>query len=872
MRFALLPVLTFVVSLSTLQALKRLAPVESWGQPVALAMALVAVAYMHFVSESTISTRIDHIFASLRRRIVVGCTHAGDPAFHHVQVSCLFTPEHLRAPVFEYTTQNEVVKKLARACVTSQPGEFWFVDGPSGSGKTRAALLLVAALIRDPKCEFSDRFYMYDFSASLSTQRNFLRVLGSKRLDDGVVIVDNFQLVAPSVIRELTRRLLSEPAKPYTRLIIFLCQPCETWNLSPGTDVRLLTEAKSRAHYLILPGCPSEPIARALHDVDPTASDLLNNLGTPNVASAAQLHFAQAMVRHRRTPMEILQAIRLMHGHIVDEPSERLLRVLALIAALSMHRGFFNLRDYRRAARAGTPHMRESQRIGEMLRMLLLLRRLRRIGVVPKVHLGGSHYVFHEAIAELLITRLWPSPSFKDTFITAGHYRLENLGVEQGRASYWLVATEIGDQVRMRDTFDSAMQSGAYAQMAEVIRRGADRYELSSAGRLQLAILLDRVGQFANARLQLSAATRANLDPADEMVVQYVLAHAESCHDEEATSDLVTLREHADRLVSLAARYWEIHIAAHQGTFAPDELEGLARPASRLASGSKAYWALYTAARMHFDLLRQRYLSGTASLESIATADRGSSQLLRVVPIYDAFRLLYVQAHFVGHFLLPRFAMFHVPPNEAEIEHVETRAGELRTLDDLLTTAQRLYSRARDEFSQYGDREAQYLRADIMNCGLMNAGAGLSTVENDLYDYAEFIQKTGFSDIASYPHLYFFRWHILSYYQALLEGHASAVRTADEHLSEARRHLRHVIELDRACGNKYGLFRAEVLSALVDGIRRAFSSRPLKRLAEDATEAGYNFESKLLHHLMTRVSVTGEELRTILRFYPFVHQ
>ena len=69
---------------------------------------------------------------------------------------------------------------LLEACADTAGGQYWFVEGESGSGKTRLALLLVQALVRDPKLfELGNRCFLYDFSDADTVQDHLLRRAGA---------------------------------------------------------------------------------------------------------------------------------------------------------------------------------------------------------------------------------------------------------------------------------------------------------------------------------------------------------------------------------------------------------------------------------------------------------------------------------------------------------------------------------------------------------------------------------------------------------------------------------------------------------------------------------------------------------------------
>jgi hypothetical protein len=222
--------------------------------------------------------------------------------------------------------------------------------------------------------------------------------------------------------------------------------------------------------------------------------------------------------------------------------------------------------------------------------------------------------------------------------------------------------------------------------------------------------------------------------------------------------------------------------------------------------------------------------------------------------------------------LLPRLALFDEPvlPDDAALAGLEL--DETRTIIDLVAAAQRLYRRAHDGFWQYGDREASYLQADIVNADMVQAGANLDKLIGALRQYELYIAGDERSELASYPDLYFFRWHVLKYYNLLLDPNTTDHAVADEHFGKAVKCLQRIGSRDGAGGNRYGVLRARLLSLLLCGIKEPVVSSELTALQDRMAEHGYHFEQRLIGHLSETQPVSPGQLHNILRFYPLVHQ
>lgn len=874
MRLGLIPLVILVASVPTLRAVAGLGALSN-GWPLAFAAIAVVLVYALLLQAPSVSSRVDRIFDRLRRRVTMACQPKAPSSHRDPQVACLLTPEALRAPLLPYDQQRRVVKDLVEACRLEQMGQFWFLEGGSGRGKTRTSLLLVQELVRDLSLlRFGTHSYFYDFGDPDSEQDAFLRSLGGSRHEQAVVVVDNFQQVRADVLRDLTRRLIYEPSSQSERLLLFLTRPPDAWNISPGAEVRLVSEAKAANRHLALSGPPSESLTRSLSELDQAGSQLVQELQDDHVASAPQLHLAQVIARHRSMPPEVSTILGLLEGDTADSTADGLAPVLALIAALAMHSGSFSARAFRRAARTtGDGGSRLSATV-QIARTRAKMRRLRRIGLVTRSNRRGTRYAFHEASAKLCIDRLSTLPAFRAPFSAVGRSRLHDVESAGDPLRAWLIAVEVGAQEAAAANFDAAVAGGPYTRMLRCLRRASARYPLSGPLRLQLAILLDRTGDFSASRQEFSDELMQTLDPSSELSIIFVATRLEASHDHDSTAGLELLCNHPDRLVEIIGEYWKVHLAAHHGTFQSQKLLDLATEALDQLESRESHWLNYSLGRMHFDSLRHHYLEGGTPVDAVASPQRRAlGRYLRTrLTTYDAFETLYTRAHLVGHVLLPQVALFFEPVTAEQAALADVEPRDVATIDDLVKTTQRLYRHAREQFSQYGDREALYLQADVLNAEMIDRECDLDTLTVGLHEYERFIADTGFPDIASYPHLFFLRWNILKYYRVIAESGSSAPRAAQEHLASARRHLQQIVALDTKAGNEYGLMRAKLLGVLLRWVEKPPRVNELKSLSAQMAERGYAREERLLDHLAEREPLPILELRDIFRFYPFVGQ
>lgn len=871
LKFALVPFVTIALSLPALRSLAISSDPTVGEVLLKLIGPLLALTYLLLLQTTAISGTLDRTIARFRRWVATTCNHEYRADHHDRGIACQLTPSVFRAPVFDYTDQDDVLTDLFGACTNGQSGEFWFIEGSSGTGKTRAALRFVQNLIRDPDLfELGGRCFLYDFSFSEAIQHEFESHLGTTRHDDAVLLVDNFQLVNPGLLKSLTKRFVRESASTTERLVVFLTRESAAWNLSPGQDVRLLAEAKAGERHRELWGPGSVGLAGEVSDFDDGAERMIRGLEKDGNASAAQLHLAQVIARNRSLPPEVVDAAQMLVGD-TSQVNPESIRMFALLTAVSMHRGAFSRSLLHRAIRI-TARVSNGSTTIETVRLALAFWRLQRIGLVPKIQIDGTRFIFHEDIARQCVDQLWGGRTFMPIFLAIGKERLARQVGDDDAMRAWLIAVEIGDQDALAARFDAALLKGSYQRMRICLERARKRYKFNDSTLLQLGILLDRAGEFNESRELLADGLDLGADSLSELVVIQAACRLEARHQDDYREGLDFLVNHHDPFVAIVGAYWKLHIAAHQGVFAPQRLLRLAAEGFDCLDGGAGHWRLYSLGRIYFDGLRHLYLSGGSDTTAVVPRDheRLRKRLSKQLPTYEALRILYTEAHLVAHVFLPRVAIFGEEIKPGEVANTELKREDVKSVESLISHAQRLYGRAREEFGLYGDREESYLLAEALNAQMTERGADLQALDEPLNKYEEFIVAGSQNMLASFPHFYRFRREMLAY-QAITGPDPAA---GGAHLRQAKHYLDRVLTLDRAVGNRYGEFRAELLMLLHHCVESVTPLDPedLATMEKVATSSGYGFEQRLLRHIAAINAPSSLQLTEIIRFYPFVNQ
>ncbi len=873
LKIALVPIVALALGLPAIKSLAVSSDPTLQEVLLKLIGPMVALVYILLLKADAVNGVLDRMIARLRRWVATSCNHEYLALHHDRHIACRLTPSVFRAPVLDYRDQDDALKALAGACGNTERGQFWFIEGESGTGKTRAALRLVQRLVRDPKLfELGGRCFLYDFSYSEAIQQELARQLGTSRHDDAVLLVDNFQLVDPKLLKSLTKRFVQDADAATERLVVFLARESAAWNLSPGQDVRLLAEAKAGRRHERLEGPGSVGLATEVSTYNAEAADLIRKLEVDGFATAAGLHLAQVIARNHGLPSEVVDAAHLLTGN-ADRVDPEKTRIFALLAAVSMHRGAFSRRSLWRAIRIAA---RESDgpTIAVAVRLALAFRALQRVGLVPKIHVDTTRFIFHEDIARQCIDQLHRDPTFMSVFLAVGAERLRRLDGEKNAMRAWLVAVEIGDQKALAAKFDPALLAGSYQRMRACLERARDHYEFNGSTLLQLGILLDRAGRFGESQALFADGVDLDGDSSAELAVILAASRLEARHQDDYSTDLDVLVNDRDRFVAIVGEYWGLHISAHRGSFEPWRLLVLAAEGFKCMGHGAGHWRWYSLGRIYFDALRHLYLSGVTDAAAYVAPEHQKlcTQLSEKLPTYEALRVLYTEAHMVAHVFLPSLAIFGERISRGDAAHVDLEPEEVETVESLIVTAQRLYRRAREEFGFYGDREEKYLGAEALNAQMIERDADLDAIDEPLNEYEDFIVGGAQNMLASYPHLYRFRREMLRYYNSILDPEPSPVDSLT-YLRQAADHLDCVLTLDRAVENRYGEHRAELLMLLHRSVetRTELNEADLAELESRAERDGYGFEQRLLRHLADNPP-SPLEIREIFRFYPFVNQ
>lgn len=828
----------------------------------------------------------DETVARIIRFIFINCDRASTGA-KRLGLQCLAVTSDFRKIQINHPTQKRLVETLFANIRDEQyiNGTFDVVLAPSGFGKTRTATLLAEALVRsEDLCTLANNLYYYDFARGFVVQNKFVRSFGGLSHSGALVIVDNFHLAEPWAIGDITKRLLDVVNTATERHLVIMAQPLENWKLRAGSEVRLLSFAREKQRLHIIDALSKADIAKAQ-----LSKDVLQRVrqfaqySSSGVASIAEIQSVQVdelSSRHqKRLASKVSDYLFAVNRNDLEPPSQRLVIVAATATALAIFKGGFSMGDFRKAfvkanSRSGL------RALWDRIQAPRELRLLSKAGIMPKSSLQGGRFTLHERLAEHLRDTLGQSDSlFEEAFQRALRWRIDESEEAQDPTLKWFAGVELCDNNVIAEHFGSAMADGNLRAMAQRLRRVVPTLD-NDLSKFQLGIILDKSGNFSEARGYLGEVA-SELDN-EGFAAQSTLALLEAEHSPDRQAIVEFLGKSDDPRVELSATYWDIHMQAHLGEFAPERFQDLANRLAKTFSTQeiKSDFFLSTlASRVYFDAHRHTFLRRENVVQGILDIEK--SALQDVIegndPCFKANTILYERAHVLAFVVLPELAIFQ---NRLSPDQSLGLADVSEEISDLTLRIESEYHKAQDEFSVFGNREQFYLAADILNARIQNPDTKISDLRLALAEYQKFITDADFADLLSYPQIYAFKLAIRSWRDALADPNAytADVSAVDDFLDEAYRALKMVRSLDKACGNAYGMWRHDLYLALLDALNpsKKQSHKELaskfNALARKAGKLGFVGDQEFLERFVELGQLRISNVLNAILYHPFVHQ
>lgn len=849
------------------------------------------------------------IYRALRGQILLGGARKATSLARHV------ISEHFVFLRPDRYDQREIVSKIVNTLRTDENQDIFFIEAESGLGKTATSFLLIDRLLTDPSLSpLVDKVMYFDLAANPNAAKDLVNFCSASSDNNAFIIVDNFHRVPPHGLKELTNTLVDRIHGRAWRLVLLLTQPKDFITSGPAMDVAAMDAVIRRGTYYYL----SRHTSNEIHQVFTPSRDTLQEWNSiEKILDGFSLddddplrwviHANMNRLATLGRPLRLDFASRLFslssgeaglsvsNEYPGKQGEEKLLKVVAAITALSIHRGVFSRKDISDAlAKIASARVRWlSPRWWALLRVF---RKFHRQGFVIEAVTSSRFFVFHETMAR----------HFKDSFFfssTVFRHGFENTcELLSGRSWYdenplmhWLYAVERGDNLKATSSFAKAMCSGAFSLMLGVLDRNIPAFSEHEGGKFlneeieyERGVLLERVGRFEEARSQLRRVV-SNIDPTglkSDFEAWVSINSVESDHGPDAITIMEGIVEskNVSDLAKCCARYWLIHMGAHRGTFDEsglDEiLDYLTKNGTRFEKLSP-YAFLHLARRAYFDRIRFFYLTGSGDLATLRHLDNHPiARLLRSkLAEFDAFHTKFISAHCLHYEALFSLGIFGYMPDGLSTVFRETEPFPQR-INDFVPLVKAAYDKAIEQFNIFGDKTAKYIVARQIEVELATLPPDDVSMLGKLLKYKDFIDSTRLLDLAPYPHIYFFKYHyrrsLDSLHGAVCDANTvKSINEHDHHEKLAKQALTEALAGFQREKNEFGIATCKLFEAVLEMGHQGDMSLVSDALWEQRKNClghGYKRHVRILDHLLSCNALTRAEMGRIVSFFPFVHQ
>lgn len=775
--------------------------------------------------------------------------------------------------------QSVVAEKIVAALKTGT--KLFAIEGASGVGKTAASIILLDRIIVDTTVRDVARNVRYcDLSASPQSIDDLLTLGESGWLEDTSLIIDNFHRIAAGSMRRFNDFLRG--GEPLCRMVLLLAQPREFFTLAPSANIGALKIAEKQGTLYKLASPRPRDIQSAFsgaryHDRIATQLDAMGIAADAPVrwVAHANLQRVWQMALHEQAE-SIRDVLLAPHARVGSPDGHRgLLRLIAAISALSLHRGIFTAGDLKRCLRSFVK--RQWFFSLELWRLYREFEQLRRAGFILKAINRRGVFVFHEAMAEHFKDRLHGSTAFWEAFKKAGTVVRTLDWVRNNPLMTWLFAVELRDERSAQIDFPDAMLSGAFGVMRKTLQRNP-KEGLEMALKYERGLLAERVGAWGEAREALAGAVHSS-DANTDAKARATIAQVEAEHGPHSGAMIAVIASNpaVSDLVRLSARYWQIHLAAHEGRF---DINGLAEILSALEdnrasleAGNK-YEYLHLARRAYFDTARFHYLVGTCDGKFIAAhSERNIARYLSLnLATFDPYCDKFLRAHLIHYDCIFSLKVLGRKLSSADEAVIDPKL--LDNLEEMIRVAIRYYRSSADLFSVFGDKTAKYITPRILELELMSVDADPDQLKPKLNEYKSNIDATGLLELAPYPDVYYFKFHVrqhqLSMARAGLEGAQDFFeKVVDVELTRAEIALSRALSGFIKCGNSYGECMCHMFAAMLSFLKDAQGAASSRsNVRSEAERLGY----VRIVNALTPEKLHPKDVYNTITYFPFVHQ
>jgi len=826
------------------------------------------------------------IILPIERRLINLCVSS---RYSYVQGwRCWIVPVIYKLPIIKNESQTKAIDKMISLSLSDERSNFFIISGESGSGKTRSIGITIKeikkASILDKK---NSPLFFYSDLSGCKSKYDIEYFLNSRSDYCSILFLDNFHLADGEIISYITDITLS--GKFPLKLLVILSQPKEMWRVNPEEGVKIISKAKENQSYIEIHRITENDVkifadSYRINDI----LDIRKTFGGRKESVLSDIVIISSLWTRptRRVYAAVKQLTNIMRQDYfqLNSHDNKSIALLAVVVALSIHRGSFSYKDFNRIVWRVFSDRSLILRVHIFMYAKSWIKQMKKSGILPSLYSYNRQCLLNESLAEEWKDFFYTNEVSKKIFIkyfrkcALEQYKL----IKMTPDVELLLSIESEDESRSESLIESAPVYTNINRIIYCLERNKAVMNSSEILRLNYFMLLNKSGCFKDAKVSLE-----QFNPSIEFESTYRskvgFAKIEAEHGNTAIKLVNQFKKSKDKKTRLTANYWDLHMKAHKGIFNPEGLKKLLDSFfDDFINGNKSYTYddVYLLSRLVFDGCRHLYLKGiqeSAGFKGYLLHD-ACEILTKVDSQYKPALELYARAHWVNYIYLftskffpERLSGISVP-NFVNISPLELKARhEVLSIDFL---ARDLYVSAKGMYQAVGGREAKFLEADIINmniiCADLNDSNLMEVIRCNIAKYRAFLETSGFEDLYSYSEFYELKLSTLIYLNNESKDDNGILLKSSQYSCSK------LMRFDKKYGNQYGIWRGRFFRYCIlyihSKITYEYFLKRLDYLEKLSFKYQYHRDGEIVLWVKDSLKSGRPWMETLFKYYPFVHQ
>lgn len=785
----------------------------------------------------------------------------------------------------QITFISEVAFKISLS--NSRERKVFYLEGKSGAGKSSAIIELLRQLISHQYIYNVYRnIYFIDFCHIEQDVDSVAELLKKSKTKKSIIILENYHMLDKEKLSVIGNSVISKQYSQNNDVLILTSQPVSSSIRGIKEVLELVDFTKSSQGYYYI-----DKPSLVIDDSIPVSISSVSTL-------SEKIHLLHMLNQsNNSSPKEKIKLVTDIASRTIHDPDMEI--VIAVIVALSIHRGSFKHKEFKYALK--TLIKKELFFLTRFLKYqfyILQFNSLEKIGFIKRSITQDNVYIFHDELAKIYkMSEYKKSRIFKSVFDFLIKIRSEK---EKGNnLLLWLYTIELIEENNKEfEIFRLAQLSGNTDIMLQNLLRiynGMQEIEKHRDEKKvwvyrELAILFELSGDYTESVQFYNESISLTNDEYEHDVIFLDMLELNHGRIEESYTEIQNnlniLSKKSSRyrrgVLATGFRFWIAHINIHFGNFSYDEMDAVVCEIEEdfeYLYSQDPYKTVQLLRRSYFDLLRISYLRGEFDSEFfVKTASRpASTYLFKYEPLYSGYYKKHLSAQYLQYNVIYRYFLFK---EEFDFQSIKNITGILfiseYNMSDTIAILEKEYENSSDFFKSHGNKSSYSTLLRLSEIEIMKNNLDIFKVESYLHKYKSYISNKKIPD---------FFGNLQTISAKLKLNELVALKVSNDYSEINERKIKVVYEnvinlLDSALvwysenHNSYGVFRVNFLRSISKYINDFDSdlNSDLNSIKSVAVKFSYNRELEIIEHINSQTKINLNFIFNLIKYYPIVIQ